>query len=237
MNFPKDSSGPPEVELVSMEKGESNATDGMHGFDDSYQEGNNLEDELNQNMSRNYDFEDQHSMMTDGPNMENHCDFETNPDADMSYDGKIFDNNFASGDPFHNSYQLETQDNEPEDIRKEHFEDTTSGMLRSKNHKHTSSDDALDPNGLTNNNPIKPGSPGSLRDLEFKRVLMSDDIAFIKQEYQRENIEKKQFRKQQFETAARLREFERMKEDYEALYGEFLVKSIKAEKEKQALER
>jgi len=75
-------------------------------------------------------------------------------------------------------------------------------------------------------------SPIHKTDLDLKRVLVSDDLAFIKNEYQRENIEKNQLRKQQLETATRLREFEQMKEDYEMLYGQFLVKSIKAEREK-----
>ena len=74
-------------------------------------------------------------------------------------------------------------------------------------------------------------------DYELKRVLESDDIDMIKKEYSRENLEKKQYRKQMFEVQALLKEFERMKEDYEKLYGEFLIKSIKIEKEKLALVR
>jgi uncharacterized protein YeeX (DUF496 family) len=40
-----------------------------------------------------------------------------------------------------------------------------------------------------------------------------------------------------FEVQERLIHFERMKDDYEKLYGEFLIKSITAEKEKNKLER
>ena len=76
-----------------------------------------------------------------------------------------------------------------------------------------------------------------MTDYELKRILESDDIDMIKKEYSRENLEKKQFRKQMFEVQALLKEFERMKEDYEKLYGEFLMKSIKVEKEKMALVR
>ena len=75
-----DLKGPPEIELTKIEA----------NF--SYQDDQNLEDELNINMSNNY-FEDTPSMLTDGAN----CDFETNP-ADISYDGKMFDNNFVSSE-------------------------------------------------------------------------------------------------------------------------------------------
>jgi hypothetical protein len=40
-----------------------------------------------------------------------------------------------------------------------------------------------------------------------------------------------------FEAQERLVIFERMKEEYEKLYGEFLIKSISAEKDKMRLER
>ena len=74
-------------------------------------------------------------------------------------------------------------------------------------------------------------------DFELNRVLASDDIDLIKKEYQKENLCKKQFRRQMFEVQERLIHFERMKDDYEKLYGEFLIKSITAEKEKNKLER
>jgi len=68
-------------------------------------------------------------------------------------------------------------------------------------------------------------------------VLASEDIDFIKKEYERENIEKKQYRRQMFEVQERLAMFERMKDDYEKLYSEFLIKSITAEKQKIVLEK
>ncbi len=58
----------------------------------------------------------------------------------------------------------------------------------------------------------------------------------FKKDLEREQSEKTQYRRQLFEVKERLHHFERMKAEYEKLYTEFLVKSIKAERDKQQLE-
>ena len=64
-----------------------------------------------------------------------------------------------------------------------------------------------------------------------------EDYEHLQAEFEREKLEKNQYRRQFFELQERLNHFERMKEEYEGLYTQFLVKSIKAERDKMALER
>ena len=61
------------------------------------------------------------------------------------------------------------------------------------------SDDYLDPNGESLRKKVSnfPASPKDrkIADLELKRILESDDIDLVKKEFQREHLEKKNFRK------------------------------------------
>lgn len=65
----------------------------------------------------------------------------------------------------------------------------------------------------------------------------SNEVDGLKKDFDCEQSEKTQYRRQLFEVKERLHHFERMKAEYEKLYTEFLVKSIKAERDKQQLEK
>ena len=121
-------------------------------------------------MSNNY-FEDTPSMLTDGAN----CDFETNP-ADISYDGKMFDNNFVSSEQLQ---QTEGDCCEDGELKKEDLEGTLKSLMR-KTKQTSNSDDALNPADYSKDMVRRIPSPLARQDLELKKVLMSEDIAFIK---------------------------------------------------------
>lgn len=65
---------------------------------------------------------------------------------------------------------------------------------------------------------------------------MKVDFDQLKKDLDREHLEKDQFRKQFYESEERVHHFERMKEEYEKLYSEFVKKSIRFQKEKTVLQ-
>jgi hypothetical protein len=71
----------------------------------------------------------------------------------------------------------------------------------------------------------------------IRQAFRDQDVASIKKDLEKEHYEKTQYRRQLYEMKERLHHFERMKTEYEKLYTEFLVKSIKAQRDKQQLEK